>query len=154
MSNCRAPWFDTHTASAPNSTARRASSAHCTPFTITVDATSAEVTGYNSALLMASLIATGLAFSDGTLVTDGYFSQLDFGLKPVGGDYFNGTTQVEASTSDANIEYPANGGEFRDLDPSGSQHFEDRNHQSLNDFNLNVAEGSIVIVSGSVCTIS
>lgn len=120
-------------------------------FSITVSAVAAAVNGFNTAALMARVAATGLLFPSGTAVnTADSIHQRDIGLKPVGGHFFDGTTQVESTTSDAQIELPAGGGEWRDLDARGSHDEKVDAGYVLNDFNLNVDQGSIVVISGSV----
>ena len=126
----------------------------CIPFNITVDATAAAVLGYNTASLMAAIVATGLTFPSTTAVaaTD-MLHQIDFGLKPVNGHYSPdgiAGNEVVSTTSDAKLEFPAGGGEWRDLDPMGEEEFKVGMCSALPDFVLNVTEGSIVIISGSV----
>ena len=127
----------------------------CMPFTITVDATAVAINGFNSADLIAAIVATGLTCSNGSAFTAGaMLNQLDFGLKPCDGHYSpDGVpgNEVIATSSDAKLEFPAGGGEWRDLDSTGQQAFDLPPYESLNDFNLNVAEGSIVVISGNVC---
>lgn len=77
--------------------------------------------------------------------------QIDVSLKPVGGDYYNGVTQSVSTSANANIEYPAGGGEWRDLDPLGGLFLESSGE--IDDLNIVIDEGSIVIVSGVSCEI-
>lgn len=127
----------------------------CTAFTVTKYAGASHLY-YSTDLLINDIVLSGLKYPDGTLVSNAdYLNQLDVGLKPLGGHFSSdgviGSESV-STTADAKIEYPAGGGEWRDLDPRGDQFIHVFDGQNINnDFGLNIKQGSIVVISGSVC---